>query len=117
MSTAEDLGERILALRHEHDWNQYDVARRMNEAGHTTWGHATVSLTEKGQRHLRLYEGISLATIFTVSLRDLAFGERPVDLMVASRVERLRRERASLHTRLRQLDRLLAPYEHFREVL
>jgi transcriptional regulator with XRE-family HTH domain len=105
------LGERVHELRKGEGWSQNVFGERMRREGFPTWHHNTVAFLEEGRRHLRLYEGYSMAHIFGIPVRELAFGPRTNPLAtLTTPAERLIEERRVLLLRLRELDRLLAPY-------
>jgi transcriptional regulator with XRE-family HTH domain len=110
--TSVTLGDRVTRLRRELGWSGDQLARHMRDDGHPAWQHTQVYMTERGERHLRVYEGYALAAILRVSLEDLAFGMESDDIgaMLASRAQKLVTERTALVERLVEVDKLLVGY-------
>ena len=115
--TSVSLGDRVFRLRRELGWSGELLATHMRNAGHQAWQHTQVYMIERGERHLRLYEGYSLADILRVSLSDLAFGMEGDDItaMLASQRDKLIAERAELVERLVVVDKLLVHCTHNHE--
>lgn len=65
------VSQNIRALRDERNWNQSELARRMQQEGFENYNQMLVSRTEKGERPLRLNEAEGFARVFGVSLPDL----------------------------------------------
>lgn len=63
--------ETLISLREERGWSQSELARKMVDAGWTTYNQMTVSRTEKGDRPIRLNEIAALADIFEVDMYSL----------------------------------------------
>lgn len=110
--TSVSLGDRVFRLRRELGWSGELLAKHMRNAGHTAWHHTQVYMTERGERHLRVYEAYSMADILRVTLDDLAFGMEGDDirLMLATKGNKLIAERAALQVRLVEVDKLLMGY-------
>ena len=74
------VARNVAYLREERGWSQGDVARAMVERGQS-WYQTTVSRVEKGDRPLRLVEGVALADAFGVPVDQLVGDPAVQELM------------------------------------
>lgn len=100
------IAANIARLRKEHSWSQGDLARAMQDRGFS-WYPTTVSRIEKGERPLRLVEGVALADVFIVPVDRLAGDAAAQELLgqLNAQYGEMRRQEAQVRAGLRALGR------------
>src|SRR5699024_5424072 len=83
-----DFTRRMATQRRELGWSQSELARRLQEAGLTTYHQTTVSRLEQGERPVRLGEARAIAAVLGIPILENLI---PSEAAFASATDQLRK--------------------------